>query len=187
MKLLTEFLPILAFFIAFKVYDIYVATGVAIAITVLQMIWLKSQNKPISKMQLFNFFIILTFGGLTIFLKDQFFIMVKPTILYWSFALALAVSFYLFKKNLIQMVLGKEIKLKDGADENIWIKVNLSWVMYFVVLGVLNLYFAYPFTKEVEETWVNFKFSSIGLLLAFIVLQGLWLSKHIQTDTTDNS
>jgi intracellular septation protein len=113
--------------------------------------------------------------------------MIKPTILYWCFALALAVSFYIFKKNLIQMVLGNEIKLKDGADENIWTKVNLSWVIYFVVLGVLNLYVAYPFTKEEEATWVNFKFSSIGLLLAFIVIQGLWLSKHIQTDTNENS
>ena len=187
MKLLNEFLPILAFFIAFKVYDIYVATGVAIAITVLQMIWLKSQNKPITKMQIFNFFIILVFGGLTISLQDQFFIMIKPTILYWCFALALAVSFYLFKKNLIQMVLGNEIKLKDGADENIWTKVNLSWVIYFVVLGVLNLYVAYPFTKEEEATWVNFKFASIGILVAFIVIQGLWLSKHIQTDTNENS
>lgn len=187
MKFLFEFLPILAFFIAFKTFDIYVATGVAIAITLLQMIWLTMKHQPITKMQIFNFLIILVFGGLTIFLKDEFFIMVKPTILYWSFALALAVSFYLFKKNLIQMVLGKEIKLKDDADANIWTKINLSWVIYFAILGVLNLYVAYPFTKEAEETWVNFKLSSIGLLLVFIVIQGVWLSKYIQSDESETS
>jgi intracellular septation protein len=184
MKLLTEFLPILAFFIAFKVYDIYVATGVAIAITVLQMIWLKSQNKPISKMQLFNCFVILVFGGLTILLQDKTFIMLKPTILYWCFALGLAISFYVFKKNLIEMLLGKEITLKPTADKNLWGKINLSWVAYFAFLGGLNLFVAYQFS---EETWVNFKLSTIGLLVAFIVLQGLWLAKYIQTDTTENS
>jgi intracellular septation protein len=184
MKFLFEFLPILAFFVAFKTYDIYVATGVAIAITLLQMIWLKMKNQPITKMQLFNFLIILVFGGLTIFLQDKTFIMIKPTILYWSFALALAISYYLFKKNLIQMVLGKEIKLKENTNPSIWIKVNLSWVIYFAVLGLLNLYVAYNFT---EETWVNFKLSTIGLLVVFIVLQGLWLSKYIQTDESEAS
>jgi len=184
MKFLFEFLPILTFFIAFKTFDIYVATGVAIAITVLQMVWLKIKNQPITKMQIFNFLIILVFGSLTIFLHDKTFIMIKPTILYWSFALALAMSFYLFKKNLIQMVLGKEVKLKDDTDETIWSKVNLSWVIYFAVLGLLNLYVAYNFT---EETWVNFKLSTIGLLVVFIVLQGLWLSKYIQTDESEAS
>jgi len=82
------------------------------------------------------------------------------------------------------MVLGKEIKLKHDANPTIWSKVNLSWVIYFAILGLLNLYVAYNFT---EETWVNFKLSTIGLLLFFIVLQGLWLSKHIQTDESEIS
>lgn len=184
MKLLNEFLPILAFFVAFKVYDIYVATAVAIGITVLQMIWLKSQKKPIPKMQMFNFVIILVFGGLTILLQDKTFIMLKPTILYWCFAIGLGVSFYVFKKNLIQMVLGKEIQLKASADTSIWAKVNLSWMLYFVFLGVLNLIVAYQFS---EETWVNFKLSTIGLLLVFIVAQGLWLSKYIQSDAKEET
>lgn len=80
------------------------------------------------------------------------------------------------------MVLGKEIKLKEDADVNIWSKVNLSWIVYFAVLGVLNLYVAYNFS---EETWVNFKLSTIGVLLVFIILQGLWLSKYIQTDESE--
>jgi intracellular septation protein len=110
--------------------------------------------------------------------------MLKPTILYWCFALGLAISFYVFKKNLIEMLLGKEITLKPTADQNLWSKINLSWVAYFAFLGGLNLFVAYQFS---EETWVNFKLSTIGLLIAFIVIQGLWLTKHIQTDTTENS
>ena len=132
MKLLNEFLPILAFFIAFKTFDIYVATGVAIGITLLQMIWLKTNKKPISKMQYFNFFVILVFGGLTIFLHDKTFIMIKPTILYWSLSFGLAVSFFVFKKNLIELILGKEIPLKDDSEGKVWPKVNFAWVIYFL-------------------------------------------------------
>jgi intracellular septation protein len=182
MKLLTEILPILAFFIAFKLFDIFIATGVAIAITVLQMVWLKAKNQPISKMQYFNFFIILIFGGLTILLHDKTFIMLKPTILYWSMALGLAISFYVFKKNLIELVLGKEIQLKDGSETHVWSKVNLSWVVYFVFLGALNLYVAKTYS---EETWVNFKLSTIGLLLIFVIIQGIWLAKYIKSDSME--
>jgi intracellular septation protein len=181
MKILNEFLPILAFFIAYKFGGIYAATGVAIGITVLQMLWLVLQKKPISKMQYVNFFIILIFGGLTILLHDKEFIMLKPTVLYWTFAISLAVSFYVFKKNLIQMVLGKEIVLDAVEPNAIWAKLNIAWIIYFACLGFLNLYIAksYP-----EDTWVNFKLSTIGLLLAFIVLQGLWLSKYLKSDNT---
>ena len=177
MKILTEFLPILAFFIAFKAFDIYVATAVAIAITLLQMIWMLWKKQPISKMQIFNFVVILIFGGLTIFLHDESFIKIKPTILSWSFALGLGISFYGFKKNLIQSVMGKELQLNTNQPESIWAKINLSWIVYFVLLGGLNLYVANQFSQDV---WVNFKLSTIGLLVVFIVLQGIWLSKYIK-------
>jgi intracellular septation protein len=184
MKLFNEFLPILAFFIAFKAFDIYVATGVAIGITLLQMAWLVYKNKPITKMQIFNGLIILVFGGLTIFLHDKMFIMMKPTILYWGFALALAISMYIFKKNLIEMILGKEIEFQGANPNNIWSKINLSWIMYFAFLGGLNLYIANNYS---EEIWVNFKLSTIGFLLVFIILQGLWMSKYIKNKPSEES
>jgi len=177
MKILTEFLPILAFFIAFKAFDIYVATAVAIAITLLQMIWMLWKKQPISKMQIFNFIVILIFGGLTIFLHDESFIKMKPTILYWSFALGLGISCYGFKKNLIQSVMGKDLQLNTDQPDSIWAKINLSWIVYFVLLGGLNLYVANQFSQDI---WVNFKLSTIGLLVVFIVLQGIWLSKYIK-------
>jgi intracellular septation protein len=176
MKFLTEFLPILAFFIAFKAFDIYIATGVAIAITLLQMIWLLWRKRPISKMQIFNFIVILIFGGLTIFLHDETFIKIKPTILYWSFALVLIISFYGFKKNLIESVMGKELELNVKNPQSIWAKINLSWITYFIFLGALNLYIANNYSQDI---WVDFKLSTIGLLIVFIVIQGLWLSKYI--------
>jgi len=184
MQILIEFLPILAFFIAYKAFDIFVATGVAIAITIGQMLWLKFQKKTITKMQYFNGLIILIFGGLTILLHDKEFIMIKPTILYWSFAIGLCVSFFAFKKNLIQLILGKEILLNAPDPDKIWARINFAWIVYFASLGVLNLYVAKSFP---EEIWVNFKLSTISLLILFIILQGLWLSKYISTDNPEDN
>jgi intracellular septation protein len=182
MKLLIELLPILAFFIAYKLFDLYTATGVAIGITIVQILWMLCRRKPVSKMQLFNGVIITVFGGLTLILHNKEFIMIKPTVLYWSFAFGLAVSCFVFKRNVIQMVLGKEIRLNSPNPESIWAQVNCAWILYFIVLGALNLYVAktYP-----ENTWVNFKLSTIGMLIIFIILQGLWLSKYIQKDVTE--
>jgi intracellular septation protein len=180
MKIFFEFLPILAFFVAFKTFDIYVATSVAIGITVIQMLWLVWKKLPISKMQIINFFIILIFGSLTIILHDKEFIMLKPTVLYWTFAFSLAVSFFVFKKNLLQMVLGKELVLDTPNASTIWSKINLAWIIYFAFLGFLNLYVAKFYS---EDTWVNFKLSTIGLLLVFLIFQGLWLSRYIKSDT----
>ena len=137
---------------------------------------------PISKMQFFNLIIILVFGGLTIFMHDETFIKIKPTILYWSFALTLIITFYVFKKNLIQSVMGSELKLNTDQSESIWKKINLSWILYFIFLGGLNLYIANNYSQDI---WVNFKLSTIGLLFVFIVLQGIWLSKYLKITKED--
>lgn len=183
MKILLEILPILAFFIAFKMFDIYIATAVAMVISVLQIVWLKSRKQDVPKMQWFNLIIILVFGGLTLGLHDKSFIMVKPTILYWSFSSILAVSWFIFKKNLIQTVLGKEIHLKPEATQFVWYRLNLYWVIYFALLGILNLWIAYHFS---EDFWADFKLSTIGLLVIFVIIQGLWLSKYMVQEPNSN-
>ncbi|SMC72016.1 intracellular septation protein [Polynucleobacter kasalickyi] len=181
-KLLLEILPIVAFFVAFKLFDIFTATAVAMAISVLQILWLKLRKHEVPKMQWFNLIIIMVFGGLTLVLHDESFIMIKPTILYWSFAAVLAISWFGFKKNLIKAVLGKEIALRPAVENEVWFKLNLGWVIYFVILGILNLWIAYNFSKD---TWADFKLSTIGLLFIFVICQGVWLSKHMDHDSTN--
>ena len=180
-KLLLEILPIAAFFVAFKLFDIYIATAVAMGISILQICWLKYQNQEVPKMQWFNLIIIMLFGGLTLILHDKSFIMIKPTILYWSFAAVLAISWFGFKKNLIKAVLGKEISLRPEVEKAVWFKLNLGWVIYFAILGVLNLWIANNFS---EDTWADFKLSTIGLLFIFVICQGVWLSKYMDQDST---
>ena len=116
---------------------------------------------------------------ITIGLQDKDFIMIKPTILYWAFALGLGVSWFIFKKNLIQAVIGKEVQIDPFIADQVWFKLNLLWIGYFFFLGCLNWWIAKNFS---EDFWANFKLSTIGILFVFILIQGLWLSKYMKQE-----
>ena len=174
MKLLADFLPILIFFAAYKLGDIYVATGAAIAATVLQLLWLRLTGKRIEPMHWVSLAIIVVFGGATLVFQDETFIKWKPTVLYWLFAAVLAGSVLFARRNLIRTMMGGQIALPEPA----WGRLNWAWAGFFAAMGALNLYVAYGFSTE---TWVNFKlFGSLGLTLAFVLAQAVWLSRQAQ-------
>lgn len=170
-KFLFDLFPIILFFIAFKIYDIFIATAVAIIATLLQIIYVYLKDKKVEKVLLFNGVMITFLGGLTILLQDKMFIMWKPSVLYWCFALILLFSNLFLKKNLVQMALGKQIELKN----KFWNVINWYTSIFFVLLGFINLYVAYNFS---EDTWVNFKlFGITGLLFIYMIFLGLYISK----------
>lgn len=170
-KFLFDLFPIILFFIAFKIYDIFIATAVAIIATLLQIIYVYLKDKKVEKVLLFNGVMITFLGGLTILLQDKMFIMWKPSVLYWCFALILLFSNLFLKKNLVQMALGKQVELKN----KFWNVINLYTSIFFVLLGFINLYVAYNFS---EDTWVNFKlFGITGLLFIYMIFLGLYISK----------
>lgn len=178
MKLLFDFLPILLFFIAFKVYDIYVATVVAIAASFIQvgLFWYK--HRRFETMHLVTLALIVIFGGATLILQDEMFIKWKPTILNWLFGLAFIGSQFIGEKNLVRRMMGKTITLTDSS---IWTRLNSYWALFFLSLGCVNLYVVYNFDTD---TWVNFKlFGMLGLTLLFIIVQSLYLSRYIKEDT----
>ena len=180
MKFLFDLLPVILFFVAFKMADIYVATAVAIIATIAQIGWLGLKYRKVEPMQWVSLGLIVVFGGLTIGLQDKTFIQWKPTILYWLFAVGLWASMAFWNKNLIQMAMGKQLEFKPEADQNLWPQLNVAWSLFFLGMGLLNLYVAYQFD---EATWVNFKlFGGMGLLLAFVIAQGFWLNKYIDHD-----
>jgi intracellular septation protein len=116
------------------------------------------------------------FGGATLILHDETFIKWKPTILYWLFAVTLFASAQFFGKNLIRAMLDQQVELPDA----LWPRLNYAWIGFFAVMGVLNLWVAFNFSTD---TWVSFKlFGGMGLMLVFIVLQGLVLAKYIPED-----
>jgi intracellular septation protein len=176
MKFLFDLFPVVLFFAAFKFADIYVATGVAIVATVVQVAWLKLRGKHVPGMLWASLAIIVVFGGATLLLQDETFIKWKPTVLYWLFSAVLASSALFFRRNLIRMMLSEQMRLPDA----VWRNVNWSWVGFFLFMGAANLYVAYNFNTDF---WVNFKlFGGTGLLLAFIVAQSALLARHVEED-----
>ncbi len=178
MKFLFDFFPVLLFFVAFKVFDIYVATGVAIGATFLQIGWVWYRGRKIDNMLWVSLGLIVFFGGATLLLHDEMFIKWKPSVLYWLFAVVLVIAELVFHKNLIKAMMGTQMELP----EIVWRKLLMSWCGFFAVMGVLNLYVALNFSTD---TWVNFKlFGGMGLMLVFIVAQALVLSKYLDDKDT---
>jgi intracellular septation protein len=174
MKLLIDFFPIALFFAAFKIWDIYVATGVAIVATIAQIAWLRHSTGKVEPMQWLSLGIIIVFGGATILSHDESFIKWKPTILYWLMGGALAVGMLFLRKNLLKSLMGSQLQLPDNA----WRAMNWSWIAFFAVMGVLNLWVAFNFDTN---TWVNFKlFGGLGLMAVFVIAQALFLGRYIK-------
>ena len=171
MQLLADYLPLILFFIAFKWAGIYVATAVAMAASVLQIIYFKMRGK-VSAIHWLSLVIIGVFGGATLFLQDETFIKWKPTVLYGLFGAVLAVGKVAFRRDWIAAVL-KDLTLPAA----VWSAVTWSWIAFFAAMAVANWYVAFHFSTE---TWVDFKvWGSIVLFLVFAVGQGLWLARHL--------
>jgi intracellular septation protein len=151
---------------------IMLATAIAILATFAQVGYLLLRRKKVDAMLWVSLAIITVFGGATIYFHNEAFIKWKPTMLYWSFGAALLVSQAFMGKNLIRLMMEKQIALPDP----VWQRVNLSWAAFFLLMGVLNLVVAYSFSTAF---WVNFKlFGLTALLFAFIVGQSMFLSKY---------
>jgi intracellular septation protein len=208
MKLLFDFLPIILFFVAFKVADankeaaaalatghfgflvsggvvgtgeapVLLATLVVIVATLAQVALLALRGRKIDLMLWVSLTLVVVMGGLTVWLHNETFIKWKPTLLYWVMACVFALAPLLFGRNVLKLLLGEQLQLPDG----VWKRLNLAWVSFFAVMGALNLWVAYTFETS---TWVNFKlFGSIGLMFVFTIVQGLYLGRYLPDDAAN--
>jgi intracellular septation protein len=175
MKFFFDLFPVVLFVATYMLTDsIYLATAVIIPASIAQVVFARLRYGKVDKMLWASLVLIVAMGGLTLALQDKRFIMWKPTLLYWLFAAVLALAPLVNGTNLIRTILGKEL----SAPDHVWSKLNLSWVGFFVAMGVLNLYVAYSFS---ERFWVQFKlWGGLGLMLAFVVAQALVLSRYAE-------
>jgi intracellular septation protein len=177
MKILIDFFPILLFFGAFKIYGIYVGTAVLMAATVVQMGLIYKIDHKLQMMHKVTLALVLVFGTLTLVLQDDRFIKWKPTVLYAAMALGLSVALWIMKKNFLKLMLGSQLTLP----ENVWMRLNLVWIVYCVFMSAINGYVAANFSTE---AWVDFKLWGYVFPLAFIVGQGFYISRYITADET---
>jgi len=179
MQLLFDFFPLLAFFIAYKFADIFVATGVIIVAVLAQTAiqWLRFRK--VSTMALISAGLVLVFGGLTLWVQDEAFIKWKVTVVNWLFAAAFLISQFVGDRPLIQRMLDGNVVL----DRSHWLRLNGMWTAFFFFLGAINIYVMGAYSTD---TWAKFKvFGVIGITLVFIVLQGLWLASKLQTEESE--
>ena len=177
LKFLFDFFPVILSFVAYKASDIYWATGVDIAATVGQIGYVLVRGRKVSGMQWASLVIIGLFGGATLLLRDETFIKWKPTVLYWL-AGVVFLGALAFGQNLVKAVMSE-----GGLElpESVWTKLCIAWGLFFLFKGTLNLYVAYAFPTD---TWVNFKlFGGMGLMLAFVLAQALWISRYIPQES----
>jgi intracellular septation protein len=180
MQLFFDFLPVLAFFVAYKLGGIYVATGTIIVAVLIQAAVQWHKHRKLSPMMLTSTVLVLIFGGITLLVRDKTFIQWKPTVLDWLFATAFLASQFVGDQPLVQKLMGSQVTLEPAR----WRALNLMWVAFFALMGAANIYVLYHFD---ESTWVNFKvFGMLGLTLVFVVLQGIWLASKLPKDGTDD-
>lgn len=139
-KLLFDFLPIVVFFAAYKWAGIYWATGAAVAVAALQIVILRGLRRPIDKTQWFNLILLAGLGGLTIALRDERFIMWKPSLINWVFASAFGLSLF-GRTSLTERMLGAQLVLPRA----VWRRLTVGWTLFFVLSGALNAYVAFVY------------------------------------------
>lgn len=189
MKFFYDLFPLLLFFAAFKMYGIYTATAVAIAASFLQVGVHYLRHRRFETTHLVTLGVITVFGGLTLALRDDTFIKWKPTIVYWLLGGAVIASQWIGEKPFIERMLSAQLQ----APRHVWLQQNLTWGLFFLILGVLNLYVAFYYgldldTEARQEIWVNFKvFGLTGLTLLFVVVQAFLLSRHVTPDDEKTS
>ncbi len=187
MKLVFDLFPLILFFAAYRVFDIIVATGVAIAAVIAQVGWLKARRHKIEVMHIISLVVIVIFGGATILTENEAFIRWKPTILYWCFSVILFGSQFLFRKPAIQYVMGAQMSLP----EHVWRRMNLSFAVFTLVMGLLNLYVAFYYGADLapdvqRDHWVNFKvFGTMILTFLFVIGLMLSVSRHLNIENDE--
>ena len=195
MKQILELIPLILFFIAFKMdgetysllnysytFDgIYSATAILMAATAIQVVLTRIITGKVEKQLLWLFGIIVVAGSATLILRNDIFIMWKPTVFNWGLALVLVAGMLLGKKSLLEKMLGQQIELPATA----WSRLNQLWIANFSIVGSLNLYVAYNFS---QAAWVNYKlYSSIGFTVVLMIITMIIVVPHIKDKAEESN
>ncbi len=206
-KFLFDLFPVLMFFITLKVAEkissanlilakifstlgitmtvkpalvpIMLATMAVIVASIIQILWVKLKHGKVDKALWLSALLVVVLGSMTLYFQNDSFIKWKPTVLYWTFALVLILSELIWQKNIIKSMMGGNIDLPF----TVWKTLNISWALFFLLLGILNLYVAFNYSID---TWANFKlFGTTGIMFVFIIAQSLMLNKYLPTEDTN--
>lgn len=169
MQLLIDYIPLIIFFAAYFAKGIYFATGVLMAVMPVLLLAQWLMTRKVNRIYLASTALVLVLGTATLFFRNPAFLYWKPTVLNWVIALVFLGSQWIGDKPIAQRFLGSAAELEPSQ----WRTLNMLWVVYFLIVGTVNIYIAYNFP---EEFWVKFKlFGMLGMTIAFIAIQSVWL------------
>lgn len=185
MQLLIDFLPIVAFVIAYWLTNIKTAIAVIMVAMTLQVAITWVIKRTVNKMLLASTALVVVLGAISLAIDNDLVFKWKPTVLNWAFGLAFLVSRYVSDKPMVQRLLDSVANGEINLLPQDWQRLNLMWAGFFLLSGAANLFVAYNFS---EGVWVNFKlFGLLGMTLVFVMLQALWLTRRNQAASTDGS
>lgn len=192
MKQFIDFIPLILFFIVFKLEPrdvellgqswvlggIFSATAVLIASSIVVYGLLFITQKRLENSQWITLLGCLFFGSLTLLFHSETFLKWKAPVVSWLFALGFAGSHFIGKQPLVQRMMGHAVSLPDP----VWQRLNIAWVVFFLFSGAANLFVAFTF----HEIWVDFKvFGSLGMTLIFLIGQGIYIARHVPQTPED--
>ncbi len=148
-------------------------------VTIVQVSLMKLMKRKIHLMLWITLALVLVLGGAAVWFHNPMIIKWKPSIAYWTLGLAFWVSRVMFERDLLQEMLGEEMKLPDF----VWQRLNFAWIAFLGLMGLLNLYVAYSFS---DSTWASFKvFGATGLMLVFSVGQVVYLGRYLKPEEAE--
>lgn len=178
MRQLLNFIPLIFFVIFLMMYDIFAGVRALLITATIAFIITLIIYKKVEKVELFSFLMIIIFGGLTLYLHNKDFIKWKVTLINFLFALVLLISQLIFKKNLIQKLLGKEIQLEP----HFWNKLNIIWVIFFIICGLSSLYVTYNMSDEFFGIFKAFILPGASLLITLV--SGIYVYKKMDKNNS---
>jgi intracellular septation protein len=182
MQSLLEFLPLVVFIVAYYLHGLYAATAALMVAMALLLVVDLVTVRRIPSMHLLSAALVFVFGAATLILHDQRFIQWKPTVFFWLVSAAFLASFWVGERPLVERLLGKALGPDARVPEALWRRLNWLWVVFYAVLGALNLFVAF---NASQKTWVNFKVFGLTLLTAaFIAAQVAWLARRLATSAS---
>jgi intracellular septation protein len=186
MQALLEFAPLAAFLVAYYAAGLYTATAVLMAAMASLLVIDYARGRRIPPMHALSAVLVFLFGSATLLLHNQRFIQWKPTVFFWLASLAFLGSFWIGERTLVQRLLSAALGGEDSrVPAIIWQRLNALWVVFYALLGGLNLLVAF---NASERTWVNFKVFGLTLVtLIFVASQVAWLARRLGTGSGEPS
>lgn len=165
---------------AFKFFDIYVATAVAIVGALLQVVFTRLWFKRYENKQILILVMLVFFGGMTLYFHNPIFIKWKPTVLFWLLSISFLLSQFIGSKPFIERMIGPALEGKK-LPKMVWTRLNCAWSLFFLILGSINIIIAYHCTTDI---WVNFKvYGILSALLLFGVCQSIYLARYLSKES----